>query len=237
MLFGFSSPGPLGKGYRADAVDQVIDQVKAAAVRQSPLSREELAEHIQRLPSTRTGRRYDTDEVDRYLANKLRDVPRDPAETVGTVPEAADQGAARSADAGSVSDSGSEPKADPGPNAAGNPNAVAGNIAAPDGQQTPGAPGNAHDAPRQIGTSRLTADDVENTRFSMVKFREGYRLEDVDNLLDEIAATLAGRGHLSVEDVAHCKFRATSFREGYDQGQVDAFLNTVVATLREKESS
>ena len=40
------------------------------------------------------------------------------------------------------------------------------------------------------GASRLTGDDVVNSRFQPTKFRAGFDQDEVDNYLDEIVATL-----------------------------------------------
>ncbi|QTE30491.1 DivIVA domain-containing protein [Pengzhenrongella sicca] len=50
--------------------------------------------------------------------------------------------------------------------------------------------GIAVDAHRRAAPSSLTADDVRAVRFRATKFREGYDQDMVDDLLDQVAASL-----------------------------------------------
>ena len=93
-------------------------------------------------------------------------------------------------------------------------------------------------APRRNSLAHLQADDVRNVRFSSTKFREGYKLDEVDAFLDRVEFQLrtggAGRGGrpLTAEAVIDQRFTATKFRAGYDQDEVDDFLDRIVTELR-----
>jgi DivIVA domain-containing protein len=59
--------------------------------------------------------------------------------------------------------------------------------------------------------------------------RRGYRLDDVDEFLDQVSGALAGDGTVTVEDVRRVAFRPK--RGGYDEGAVDDTLDRVVEAL------
>ncbi len=57
----------------------------------------------------------------------------------------------------------------------------------------------------------------------------GYRLDDVDEFLDQVAGALAGDGTVTVDDVRRVAFRPK--RGGYDEAAVDDTLDRVVEAL------
>jgi DivIVA domain-containing protein len=59
--------------------------------------------------------------------------------------------------------------------------------------------------------------------------RRGYRLDDVDEFLDQVAGALAADGTVTVEDVRRVAFRPK--RGGYDESAVDDTLDRVVEAL------
>ena len=73
----------------------------------------------------------------------------------------------------------------------------------------------------------MSADDlvsrISAVRFTPVRFRESYEMEQVDELLDRLEEA-ASRGHSlgPVADTAH--LQTGKWREGYDIGEVDQFL-------------
>jgi DivIVA domain-containing protein len=79
----------------------------------------------------------------------------------------------------------------------------------------------------------LTAEDVLSQRFQIVKLREGYDQDEVDDFLDRVVESLHGTGavRMTAQDVLAARFTATKFRAGYDQDQVDDFLDRVVEAL------
>ena len=84
----------------------------------------------------------------------------------------------------------------------------------------------------------LMPDDVDQQTFSTTRLRAGYEIEQVDQWLDEVVATM--RAHLAgtpeavsvrADDVAAARFGVTRFRARYDMVEVDDFLDRVQATL------
>lgn len=90
----------------------------------------------------------------------------------------------------------------------------------------------------------LTAQQVLNTKFSATKFREGYDVEQVDDYLDRVMATLTayeagdrpGRGLLTAAEAQGARFSATKWREGYDVTEVDDLIDSIISTLRSYEA-
>ena len=87
----------------------------------------------------------------------------------------------------------------------------------------------------------MHAADVSAKWFTTTAFRTGYAIDEVDDLLTRIAATLAGYeqggadGPVTAEHVTGHRFTSTRFRSGYDQDEVDDFLDHVVVALRRHE--
>jgi DivIVA domain-containing protein len=82
----------------------------------------------------------------------------------------------------------------------------------------------------------MDSSEVAKVTFSTTKWREGYAMEGVDDMLDQIRAALqsweAGRpGELKAETLLTCRFQPTKFRTGYDQDEVDKFLDRANAAL------
>ncbi|GAA3220919.1 DivIVA domain-containing protein [Oerskovia jenensis] len=90
----------------------------------------------------------------------------------------------------------------------------------------------------------LTAQQVLNTTFSATKFREGYDVEQVDDYLDRVTATLTayeagdrpGTGLLTSAEARSVRFSATKWREGYDVTEVDDLIDGIVGTLASYEA-
>ncbi len=81
----------------------------------------------------------------------------------------------------------------------------------------------------------VTADEVLSAQFTHIK-RGGYDTQEVDTLLDRIAATLdrdqvaMPEGSMTAEDVRTAQFTQVK-RGGYDTKEVDAFLDRVVTVF------
>lgn len=72
-------------------------------------------------------------------------------------------------------------------------------------------------------------------RFTQVRLREGYSIEQVDAFVERCIIELA-RGpaaQLAPEDVQNVRFDAVRLQKGYDMGEVDAYLDYVTALLTE----
>jgi DivIVA domain-containing protein len=90
---------------------------------------------------------------------------------------------------------------------------------------------------RRYGVGMLTASAIRSVTIPRVKFREGYDIDEVDALVESVAAPLdhwerygSYTGPLA-DDIAHVRFQPTTFREGYDQDFVDDLLDGLVATV------
>ena len=80
----------------------------------------------------------------------------------------------------------------------------------------------------------MSADDlvsrIVDVRFTPVRFREGYEMDSVDQLLDRLEnAASRGQPLQPVVDTAH--FPTVKWREGYDIGEVDRFLAELATAL------
>lgn len=78
------------------------------------------------------------------------------------------------------------------------------------------------------------AERIMNWKFTIVKFRTGYRLDEVDDLLDALVAGLTdGEPADSIaQRAAPAGLQRIRFRDGYDMEQVNAMLDEVAAELR-----
>ncbi len=90
----------------------------------------------------------------------------------------------------------------------------------------------------------LTPEDVLNTTFTQTQFREGYDERQVDELLDDVVASMRHlddpaqqrpKRLLSSADVGRVRFTPTRMRRGYDMAEVDALLERVAEALAERE--
>jgi DivIVA domain-containing protein len=67
------------------------------------------------------------------------------------------------------------------------------------------------------------------TRFSTTRLRPGYDIVEVDQLIDRIERTIAGRAApddlVTAEDVRHVLFSTTRLKPGYDEREVDDALS------------
>jgi DivIVA domain-containing protein len=83
----------------------------------------------------------------------------------------------------------------------------------------------------------LTSDDVHQVIFDKAPIgRRGYDEQQVDDFLDRIENTLAGRDTLTADDVRGVIFEAAPLiKRGYHEDQVDDFLDVVVGTLEMRE--
>jgi DivIVA domain-containing protein len=90
----------------------------------------------------------------------------------------------------------------------------------------------------------LRAQDVDTTTFTQTQFREGYDEREVDDLLEDVAATLrryesgspAGGFRMDSTGLAAVRLATTKYRRGYDHAEVDAFLADVAHTLEHHEA-
>ncbi|HXW44078.1 MAG TPA: DivIVA domain-containing protein [Streptosporangiaceae bacterium] len=75
------------------------------------------------------------------------------------------------------------------------------------------------------------------TRFTVARFRPGYAIDQVDDLIDRIERTLAGQAVpgalLTADDVRRVLFRVVRLRSGYDQREVDEALSDYEERLAE----
>jgi len=77
------------------------------------------------------------------------------------------------------------------------------------------------------GVGEEAARFVEGVRFKPVRFRAGYDMSAVDDLLDQLAAAFrAGRSVRGIVESA--RFPMVKMREGYATDEVDAFLAEVL---------
>lgn len=75
-------------------------------------------------------------------------------------------------------------------------------------------------------------------RFTRVRFREGYNMEDVDDFFRGAHHTLESRdGSITASDVHSVRFRPVRLKEGYDMGEVDEELDRVAAALHGLEGT
>ena len=76
--------------------------------------------------------------------------------------------------------------------------------------------------------------DISNLTFTTTLFERGYKMQDVDDYLDLIAANLAlplAQRTLRPEEVRAVNFRATQFGVGYDEAEVDRVLDQLAVDL------
>jgi len=91
----------------------------------------------------------------------------------------------------------------------------------------------------------LTTTAIDDVRFAVTKFREGYEQASVDAFLTEARAALAfweqrmpgSAPALNAGAVVAWRFEPTKFGNGYDQDEVDDFLDSIVEALRTHEAS
>ena len=75
----------------------------------------------------------------------------------------------------------------------------------------------------------MSADGLVS-RIQDVRFREGYEMDQVDQLLDQMEdAASRGQPLQPVVDTAH--FRTGKWREGYDIAEVDRFLTDIASAV------
>ena len=72
--------------------------------------------------------------------------------------------------------------------------------------------------------------ELESTRFSPVRLREGYDLGEVDAFLDRLGQA-ARDGQPFAPLVAAAAFTTVRLREGYDIGEVDALLARMASVV------
>ncbi|WP_350274706.1 DivIVA domain-containing protein [Kribbella sp. HUAS MG21] len=73
-------------------------------------------------------------------------------------------------------------------------------------------------------------------QFSTVRLQEGYAMDEVDEFVDRLLATVNGQPvarPVTADEVRNVQFRPVRFSEGYDVMEVDAFLDTAQAWLRD----
>jgi DivIVA domain-containing protein len=70
--------------------------------------------------------------------------------------------------------------------------------------------------------------------FTRVRWREGYDIDQVDQFVQRLLATLDGRpvdNPVTVDEVRNVAFDPVRLREGYDVREVDQFLDLAVGWL------
>lgn len=67
----------------------------------------------------------------------------------------------------------------------------------------------------------------EAPQFSVVRWREGYDISDVDAFIAQVSA-----GTVTSEDARKVRFSPTRLRPGYDMGEVDEFLDSIANPSR-----
>lgn len=96
--------------------------------------------------------------------------------------------------------------------------------------------GDAAAIPSQRPDGPITSRQVESVRFRCVTRAPGYSMDEVDALLERVAAELRrreigesadGEDGLTAESVREAGFTGTTFTEGYAPDDVDAFLEAV----------
>ncbi|WP_328397193.1 DivIVA domain-containing protein [Nocardia sp. NBC_00416] len=75
----------------------------------------------------------------------------------------------------------------------------------------------------------MTPEEVHEITFARAPFgSRGYRVQEIDELLDLIAAALAGRATLTSEHLHRgSRVPASVFQRGYHPDEVDAFVDGV----------
>ena len=76
---------------------------------------------------------------------------------------------------------------------------------------------------------------VEDAKFQVTKFRQGYDMIEVDDFLDRVVAAAQSGPHeirRIIADIPTAKFQVTTFREGYDMVEVDDLLDIALHALR-----
>ena len=71
-------------------------------------------------------------------------------------------------------------------------------------------------------------------RFRVRRFRPGYAVDDVDDLVDRVAVALDGGAlgePLRADDVRKARLASTRFTEGYDEDEVDRYLDQAAQWL------
>lgn len=72
-------------------------------------------------------------------------------------------------------------------------------------------------------------------RFSTVRLREGYAIDQVDEFVERVMATVNGlpvSRPVTADEIRRVQFRPVRLSEGYDIVDVDAFLDTAEEWLR-----
>lgn len=97
-----------------------------------------------------------------------------------------------------------------------------------DEQMTP----RSHGPAGPVERLRHLVDEVDRVRFRMTRRRDpGYRVDDVDNVLDGLIAKL-NQGTLTADQVHGIRFNVTGTLEsGYDMSDVDDFLDRLADAI------
>lgn len=80
------------------------------------------------------------------------------------------------------------------------------------------------------------APTVPEPSFRVVRLREGYDVEEVDEFVDRCttALTRGGPGDLTAATVREVRFSARRFRPAYDVEDVDRYLDQVADELERR---
>lgn len=76
-------------------------------------------------------------------------------------------------------------------------------------------------------SNEALAAEVERSRFTPTRIREGYDMGEVDRFLEDLCARLRAGGPVAGL-VARARFTPVRMREGYDMHEVDRLLERVV---------
>ncbi len=92
------------------------------------------------------------------------------------------------------------------------------------------------DAVAWLPLDRQVLEPYPRPRFTPGRLREGYEIDEVDELVNRIMATLAGTADRPVtpKQLRQVEFTPVRFREGYDVAEVDAFLEKAEGWLRNR---
>jgi DivIVA domain-containing protein len=72
----------------------------------------------------------------------------------------------------------------------------------------------------------VAAGPNAGTRFTVVRLREGYDIDEVDAFVDRVAS-----GGATSTEAQRMRFTPVRLRQGYDMGQVDEYLDGIAAEL------
>lgn len=83
----------------------------------------------------------------------------------------------------------------------------------------------------------LSVADLHEPKFTVTKFREGYKKQDVDDFLEELRRSVARATAIELQSIPdrilNAQFKVVGFfKEGYDMLEVDDFLDAIGTKAR-----